>query len=622
MAKRGASASASATRAGGGGATSSSSASDAIVFEQRLRALPAELFGRVLEFLSYREDQLRGLGLASRGLREATFSGMPRAVFYLRGTTRVPDAVRLFPCVKELVLQVGIERERERERERPRRKQEVEEAARKEDPLPCLCLRGLAGFQNLQKLVLVITGRFALEDEDETEQAASGVELPHLQTLEVVCPDPRTATGCASVLKSVLSQVQLPKFKELDLLGMQDSASISVVTRFPGLEALGVRLDQQDFEALVDRMEQPNDGTFKALRRLTVVIRKLTHHRGLVERLARGGLDSPLFKLKDIECQIASNHRAKNSPEALEYWAVTEREMKDVTDEKWAGILARRQAALLVEGFGPGDERVTHALLDLLDEPGRTLPTITLLDALETVLLEAPTPALVGVAARAELVAEQALAALRAAAADSKRGEPIPVLARLSSLCSLRRRGRRAWPIGERPFPSALSFAALRTGALATLLSLLHHKDAEGRDVGSRVLALLRALPLEAFVKHLRELEDPEESARAMAGVTLPLLLRLADAVMVRHRAGDMRRLWNMGVLAQVLAMADHSHVRRVWEARRRTLIFGVLQCLSLGYQQEWVRLKNRLLFYHFCRGRLFFCPCFVANSNPKTHTT
>lgn len=566
-------------------------------FEQRLRALPAELFGRVLDLLSYRECQLQGLGLASKALREATFGGMRRAVVFVRGGaggTRVQDAVRLFPNVKELVLQVGSERERPRRKGNGKGKGK-EGAEQKQGPLPCLWLPGLAGFKSLQKLVLVITGEFEMGQAgdagsgDGTGSVASGVELPHLQTLEVVCPDRRT-TGCsADACTTMLTQMRLPKLKELDLLGIQESTSMSIVSGFRGLEALGVRMDQEDFEALVGRMEDPNDATFKGLRRLTVVIRKLTEHRGLVERLARGGVASPLFKLKDIECQIASNHRAKHSPEAQQYWLVPDREMKDMTAEKWDVIIARRQAALLVEGFGPGDKRVTHALIDLLEESGRTLPTITILDGLETVLLEAPTPALAGVAARAELVAEQALAALRAAAADGKKGEPIPVLARLSSLCSLRRRGRRAWPVGESPFPSCLAFAALRSSALATLLSLLHHKDAEGRDVGARVLALLRALPLEAFVKELRTMEDPEEYARAMAGVTLPLLLRLTDVALLRHRAGDMRRLWNLGVLAQVLKMAERAHVRQVWQARRRGLVFAMLQCLSLGYSQEWV---------------------------------
>jgi hypothetical protein len=56
-----------------------------LAFEQRLRGLPAELWGRVLAYLSYKGGQLNGLGLVSRGLREATLGAMPRVLFQCRG---------------------------------------------------------------------------------------------------------------------------------------------------------------------------------------------------------------------------------------------------------------------------------------------------------------------------------------------------------------------------------------------------------------------------------------------------------------------------------------------------------------------------------------------------------
>jgi hypothetical protein len=316
----------------------------------------------------------------------------------------------------------------------------------------------------------------------------------------------------------------------------------------------------------------------------------LANHRQLVDRLARGGLDSPIFKLSDVRCMIALNHRDKNSQQALDYWTLAL--PNDTTAEQWGGIVARRQAAMLLEGFGPGDDAlVTHALLDVLEDSGRTLATINVLDALERVLQEAPMPALAGITARAPLVAEQALATLKREQADARKGDPSQVLGRLSALCGLRRRGRHPWPVGERPFPSALAFAALRSGLLATLLSLLHHKDAEGRDVGAAALFLLRALPLHALTLELRQRDDPDERAEIMVGVSLPLLLRLTDAVMLRHRGGDMRRLWNLGVLSVVLGLAEPEDVRRVWAARKRALAFTMLASLSVGYHEQWVRI-------------------------------
>lgn len=432
------------------------------------------------------------------------------------------------------------------------------------------------------------------------------MELPHLQTLEVMCMGDYGA-GSVEELWTTLGAMQLPKLKKLEL--PQWTVSMRLLSPFldkghreerqpqqhgdkPTLETLGVRLDVDAF------LELLGNSVFKSLRRLFVVCMGRNRYRDLVEGVARGGLQTPLFGLEEVRVMVERIHFSaenKHSPEMLDFWGLDlpAHEEEAMTAENWDGIIARRQAALLLEGFGPGDARVTHALLDLLDEPRRTLPTTAVLDALGTVLREAPTPALAGVAARAPLVAEHALQALQKGIAEevNKKGDPTPVLGLLSSLCSLRRRGRHAWPVGEQSFPTALAFSSLRAGILAKLLALLSHQDRqEGTgDVGTSALLLLRALPLEGFNAHLRQTEDDGDRQAAMAGVTLPLLLRLADAACLRHSAGDVRRLWNLGVLAQVLAMAEPEAVQRVWGARSRALAFAMLASLSVGYHQAWV---------------------------------
>ena len=68
----------------------------------------------------------------------------------------------------------------------------------------------------------------------------------------------------------------------------------------------------------------------------------------------------------------------------------------------------QRQSALLIEAFGPGrDSDVTHGVIDLLsDRSGRTLPVLSVLEGLETLIKDYPTSVLAGINARANEVAE------------------------------------------------------------------------------------------------------------------------------------------------------------------------------------------------------------------------
>lgn len=125
---------------------SSSTSTSTSAYEQRLRGLPAELWGRMLAYLSYKDGQLNGLGLVSRGLREATLSAMPRVLWRCRDQGLV-HAVRLFPQAKELVLRVG----------------RAPDPHTHHRPQASLSLPVLAAFKGLRKLVLVLEGEFHFE---------------------------------------------------------------------------------------------------------------------------------------------------------------------------------------------------------------------------------------------------------------------------------------------------------------------------------------------------------------------------------------------------------------------------------------------------------------------------
>lgn len=627
---------ASASSASTSSSTSAATAADAAAARPPFlaQALPAELFSKAYAFLPYPEQL--SLSVVSKGLRQAVLDSLPRAVYCVTASSSLSGLPRLLPALRELVLFVRTDKEYARLHRRKVRharrahlspeqwmnedldadeNEEEEEEDEQEDDL----LYGQEG--NKFELSEDTVDRLSAEEKGRHPwlDMTVLVKMPRLKKLTLIleCPfrmlsppskdraNPEQYRPCS--LKSLVSlevrmdrsvrvrypmmielteyffwTLRLPVLKELELEGVHAHSWTGglgkALQRSMGTEGHPSSLESVSMRGGVIELTNlmGNDGP--GLKKLSFTLHDNVDYGHAIQTAIE--VAGRLLTLPVLQFTVIGNRAMKRRPQNLEYWTKTQDSGGPITPIQW------KQMALLFEAFGSGENAVvSNAVVDLLSDPARTLPTTAILDGLETLLRECPLQGLTGILERVSIIAEVVLAQLQK---DAAARDPSRMLGRIASLVSTR---RRYWWSGRPSFALTFATTLVERGLLGVLLSILAQgEDKDGKPTATPVMFLLRALPYDAFCQ-----VAANGSGRASEDVTLPLLLRLVDTVTLRHARRDARRLWNLALLQQVLLMLPpDALVRPVVQARERVLSLVILQCMGEGFLRTWFTSSQR----------------------------
>jgi len=319
-------------------------------------------------------------------------------------------------------------------------------------------------------------------------------------------------------LGTLLSYLSCPALKVLDLEGVQSWELGSHLhhiciypNRYSALESVSIRIRPEHLiEFLQDLrkhlLDHPGALPLPNLKKVSLTLhgdwtkRINMNHRlnpttsqlnFLDECLAYPTACTRLFSVPFLQFTVTGNRREKQARDNVaSFWSKTDEEG-----------LKKQQLALLFDAYGQGDSPfVPQAVVDLLSNSKRTLPTLAILDGLEILLKECPSVGLEGILERIPVIADVVMSTLHTAAAAAPAvgmEEPALTLGRVVALVSIR---RVDWLRGQKSFSLLFATALVERGLVKKLLEILAQgKDREGKETASSVMFLLRALPVEAF---------------------------------------------------------------------------------------------------------------------------
>jgi hypothetical protein len=494
------------------------------------------------------------------------------------------------------------------------KKEETEERCsydQEERPqLPELKMTHLMAFSCLKKLTVVIECQF----QPRLLGIRTQCTFPTLTSLALrmdrsVRVEDGSATSSlnsvTSKIGSILTSMSCPALKVLDFEGLQSwelGRQLSYFVLYPqrlglALESISIRIRPNHFIDFLQELRNHLLNHAGALPLPNLKKLSLTLHGDWAQRYTLDSLSANnhppfldqclayptactrLFSLPFLQFTVTGNRREKQARDNVtSFWSKTDEEG-----------LKRQQLALLFDAFGPGDSPfVPQAVVDLLSNPKRMLPTLAILDGLEILLRECPVVGLEGMVERIPILADVVMNTLHTAAAPTPAAgmeEPALTLGRIAALVSIR---RPDWLRGKKSFSLLFATALVERGLIKKLLEILAQgKDKEGKETASSVMFLLRALPVEAFRPEGGE-EEGEGGGKG-GGVTIRLLLCLVDIVVSRHARQDIRRLWNLSVLVQLFKMCPFEEVvLPVVGARENVLSRAILSLVGVGYLKAW----------------------------------
>eukprot|EP00624_Nannochloropsis_granulata_P001144 evm.model.NODE_15301_length_14779_cov_26.990324.6 len=561
---------------------------------------------------------------------------MPRALFCITKSTSLQSLQKLMPGLLELVLFLRCDKEyarlhqRKRRRERralhaqhlipyeqfQREEEEEEEIDKLEEcgdgmfsfrssgleDAPKLEVATLTAFSRLKKLTVILDCQFHYC----LPSLTSPYVFRNLSSLEIRI-DRNVGFEDNFSMNSIrrsLGCVRFPALKVLDLEGVQlpEMGGLLSYPRLPThvqtsimtLESLSIRSRPEKLIKLFESWENHADLRLRLKSFSLTLHGPISYSTFLDECLSYPLACSCLLSLPFVQITVTGNRREKQARNnATSFWGKTDKEG-----------LKRQQFALLFDAYGPGEcPEVPQAVVDLLSNPKRTLPTLAIFDGLETLLRECPVAGLEGMFERVPIIADAAMSTLHSAAAPAagsnaaatvRKDEMALTLGRISTLVSIR---RADWLNKKKSFSLLFATALVERGVVKILLQILAQgKDKEGEETATSVMFLFRALPIEAFLPEGRSRGGGRGRGGGggggggqEGGVTIPLLLCLLDIVVSRHARQDIRRLWNLSVLLQLFKMCPFTEVVLPVVAMREEVVTrAILSCLGVGHLKAW----------------------------------